>query len=274
MTGAPELPATRWEEVVLVALPAHLAAEPAADDPQLWLRSSPLMDLEDPKLRLRVQALTQLCKNDREKALALYGYVKRLPLARRMKTHTRNAREVFDAGRGDAPEKATLLVAMLRIAGIPARVHWVMVSGEILRGIAPGITRACRPIVETWLHGRWLRNDTYIFDPACMAAARQRLRDRAWEWGYGIHVNGHMVWNGYEDAFLGGVPTECDLMVVQDLGVFHDTTGLLASRLFRRRQSRLLLLYWNIVAPLSDWAFRGLRNELARPAARPTRNHS
>ncbi|HEX2545342.1 MAG TPA: transglutaminase-like domain-containing protein [Ramlibacter sp.] len=257
-----------------MALSAQLPPGLGPDDPQLWLGPSALMDLEDPKLRLRVQALTQLCKSEREKAVALYGYVKRLPLARRFKTHVRTAREVFDAGRGDAPEKATLLVAMLRIAGIPARVHWVVIGGEILRGIAPGITRACRPIVETWLHERWLRTDTFIFDPACMAAARQRLRDRDWEWGYGIHVGGHMVWNGYEDAFLGGVPTECDLMVVCDLGVFHDTRGLIASRDFRRQQSRLRMLYWNVVAPLCDWAYRGLRNELSRPPARPTRKPS
>ena len=55
-----------------------------------------------------------------------------------------------------------------------------------------------------------------------MAAARQRLKDLGWEWGYGIHVNGHMMWDGYEDAFLGGVPTECDLMVTGDMGVFNE----------------------------------------------------
>ena len=93
-------------------------------------------------------------------------------------------------------------------------------------------------MVEVWLHGRWLRTDTFIFDPACMAAARQRLRDLGWEWGYGIHVNGHMLWDGYEDAFLGGVPTECDLMVVRDLGVFHDPGQFIASRAFRRHVTR------------------------------------
>ena len=256
-----------------MALPAHWTPGTGADDPQLWRGPSALTDLEDPKLRLRVQALTQLCKTDREKAVAVYGYVKRLPLSRRFKTRVPTAREVYDCGRGDAPEKATLLVAMLRMAGIAARVRWVMLSGEILRGIAPGIRRACRPIVEAWLHDRWLRTDTFIFDPACMAAARQRLRDRGWEWGYGIHVGGHMVWNGYEDAFLGGVPTECDLMVVHDFGVFHDTTELRASRGFRRRLSPLRQLYWNIVAPLTDGAYRGLRDELSRPAA-PTRKIS
>jgi transglutaminase-like putative cysteine protease len=96
-----------------------------ADDPQHWLGPSALIDLEDPKLRLRVRALTQLCKNDREKALAIYSFVKLLPLSRRVKLRPLSAREVFDAGRGDASDKATLLVAMLRLAQVHSRLRFV-----------------------------------------------------------------------------------------------------------------------------------------------------
>lgn len=245
------------------------APDLGVDDPQLWLGPSRLIDLEDPKLRLRVHSLTQLCNNDREKAIAIYGFVKRLPLARRFQARPQTAREVFDFGSGDAPEKATLLVAMLRIARLPARMRYVMLSGEILRGIAAGMTQAARPIVEICLNERWLRTDTYIFDPACMAAARQRLRDRGWEWGYGIHVNGHMLWNGREDAFLGGVPSECDLMVVGQLGVYHDPAQYQRSRP-TRRHSRLRALYWNMVAPFVDGAYRSLRNEPERPSRTPS----
>ena len=248
-----------------MASSAHSPLSAGADEPQHWLRASSLLDLEDPKLRLRVHALTQLCKNDREKALAIYAYVKRLPLSRRFKLRPLTAREVFDAGRGDAPDKATLLVAMLRIARLPSRMRYVTLAGEILRGVAPGMRDAGRPIVEVWLHGRWLRTDTYIFDPACMAAARQRLRDLGWEWGYGIHVNGHMMWDGYEDAFLGGVPTECDLMVVEDLGVFHDQREVLRSRAFRRHYKMPRMLYWSMLAPVCQWMLRRLRSDASRP---------
>lgn len=226
-----------------------------------WLGPSPLIDLEDPKLRLRVRALTQLCKNERETALAVYAFVKRLPLRTRMKLHSPTAREVYDAGRGDAFDKATLMVAMLRMAGLPSRLRFIELGGEILRGLPGGRMRpAVRPVLEVWLQEQWLRTDTYIYDAECMAAARQRLKDLDWEWGYGIHVNAAMVWNGHESAFLGGVPTECDLMVLRDLGVFHDplefesrgTLGKLHARLGR-------LLQWNLLAPLIDHAWRRLR---------------
>ena len=230
------------------------------DHPRHWLGRSPLFDMEDPKLRLRVHALTQLCKNDREKALALYGFVKRLPLRTRMKLGASTARQVYDAGQGDAFDKATLLVAMLRMAGLPARLRFVELGGEILRGIPGRMRHAVRPVLEVWLQEQWLRTDTFIYDGECMAAARQRLKDLGWEWGYGLHVNAAMVFNGHESAFLGGVPTECDLMVMRDLGVFHDPLHFETRGAWGKLHARMArLLRWNLLAPLVDRAWRRLR---------------
>jgi hypothetical protein len=243
-----------------VALSALAAPFAEQDEPRLWLGRSPLFDMEDPKLRLRVRALTQLCKNDREKALAIYGFVKRFPLRTRMKIGAPTARDVYDAGRGDAFDKATLMVAMLRMSGLPARIRFIELGGEILRGIPGRMRHAVRPVLEVWLQGQWLRTDTYIYDGECMAAARQRLKDLGWEWGYGIHVNAAIVWNGYESAFLGGVPTECDLMVVRDLGVFHDPLHFETRGALGKLHARLgRLLQWNLLAPLIDRAWRKLR---------------
>lgn len=257
-----------------MAQPAVSQPAVEQDDPRHWLGASPLIDLEDPKLRLRVRALTQLCKTDREKALAIYGFVKRLPLARPFKIRPSTAREVYDAGRGDAPDKATLLVAMLRMARLPARIRYVRLRGEILRGVAARAPLAGRGLVEVWLQGRWLRTDTYIYDAACMAAARQRLKDLGWEWGYGIHVNGAMIWDGFDSAYLGGMPTESDPMVIGEVGVFHDPSGYLSSRAFGRRSARLVrLLHMNVLAPLFDRAWRRLRQDYP-PVQGRERTHS
>ena len=254
-----------------MALSAPWTPDDGSDEPERWLGSSSLLDLEDPKLRLRVRSLVQLCKTDREKALAVYGYVKRLPLARRVKWRALSAREVYDAGRGDSPDKATLLVAMLRIARIPARLRMVGISGEILRGVTAGPKEAFRPVAEVYLQQRWLRTDKYIYDAACMAAARQRLKDLDWEWGYGIHVNGHMMWDGHEDAFLGGVPTECDLMVSGDFGLFNDAGHFRASRTYRRAFPLWQTVRWMLLAPLVDWGLRNLRNDVVRPMPQTSR---
>ena len=158
------------------------------------LCSAPLMDLEDPALRLRVQSLTQLKTTRRGKVLAVYAYVKRLKLRGRLMRRHRTATEVLRAGGGDASEKATLFVAMLRLLGVPARMRVVSLRAGMVHGFDVALWRLERPIVEAWTGERWAGTDTYIFDPNSMAAARQRLRDKGLDYGYGIHVRGPSTW--------------------------------------------------------------------------------
>jgi len=238
----------------------------AADAPAMWLGASALIDLGDPRLRLRAHALTQLCTSERDKALAIYNFVKRIPFARPFKLRMHTARQVLDAGEADAPDKATLLVALMRLAGIPARLHYVEMRGEVLRGLTSSMPTASRALVQMWLGGRWVSVDTYIFDGAYMAAARQRLKENGWEWGYGIHRNGQSVWNGADDAFVGGKPTREDPMVVRELGLFHDPQHFVDSDIYSQMHAPLArAVHLNMLVPLMGRAIRGLRSE--RPAA-------
>ena len=240
------------------------------NDPAYWLGSAVLLDLEDSKLRLRAHSLTQLCTTEREKALAIYAFVKRMPFAKPLKLRMRTARQVLDAGRGDADDKATVLIAMLRAADIPARLRYIELRGEILRGLTSNVTSAARPVAEIWLNERWMRTDTYIFDAAYMAAARQRLKDRDWEWGYGIHRNGQMIWSGEADAFVGGFSTDNDPMVLADLGVYNDPLELAASRAWRIAHPRLSrAVQWNMLAPMMERVARKLRAEAGSGVAAP-----
>jgi hypothetical protein len=257
-----------------LAEPRAPAASVPAQPLHRWLSSSPLLDLEDPRLRLRAHALTQLCKTERDKALAVYGFVKRIPFAKPFKLRLRTAREVIDIGSGDAPDKATVLLGMLRLVGIPARIRYVELRGDILRGLTSNIAKAARPVAEIWLNGNWVRTDTYIFDAAYMAAARQRLHQQDWEWGYGIHRNGHSIWNGVDDAYLGSLPAGEDPMVLHDLGVYCDPLEFVSSKTYSRLHPRLVrALQWNMLSPLMDRAIRELRQDSAdgaTPAARKT----
>src|SRR6476661_2116885 len=134
------------------------------DAPGRWLASTPLLDLEDPRLAIRATSLTQLASSDRAKALAIYGFVKRMPYRRPFKMSHRRAREVLDSGWGDGPDKATLMVALLRSVGVPARLRMVRMDGRIMRGLVDRLDAISWPFVEVWLDDRWIRTDTYIFD--------------------------------------------------------------------------------------------------------------
>jgi hypothetical protein len=236
--------------------------QPVVDGPDCWLGSTELLDLDDPKLRLRAHALTQLCRTDREKALAVYGFVKRIPFAKPFKMRLRTARQVIEAGCGDANDKATVLIALMRAAGIPARLRYIEMRGEILRGLTSNVASAGRPLAEIWLNDCWLRTDTYIFDAVYMSAARQRLKDHGWDWGYGIHRNGDAMWGAAGDAFLGGVATEKDAMVMSDLGLYSDPLGLVSSQAWRASHRPMArVLHWNMLAPTMDRVVRELREE-------------
>ena len=234
----------------------------AVDEPERWLVSTRLLDLEDPRLRLRAHSLTQLCKSPREKALAVYGFVKRMPFHKPLKMRLRTAREVMDAGRGDAEDKGTLLVALLRTVDIPCRLRYYEMRGEVLRGLTSGIATGGRPFLEVWLGGQWLRTDTYIFDAAYMAAARQRLKDASWEWGYGIHREGHTIWSASADAYLGGMAPDDDPMAIKDMGTFNDPFELLSSPAWKAAYPRIArAVHWNVLAPMMDKVVRELHAE-------------
>lgn len=221
----------------------------ADDDVRLWTVSTPLMDLHDAKLQVRVRQLTQLCHTPRERMLALYHYVKRLPFAKPVKWRLRSARQVLRAGSGDAEDKATLLVAMLRAAGFPARVEYFELHEVVLRGLTTAIGHADRAVVQVWLEGAWRSTDTYIFDAAYVAAAQQKLRERGWSWGYGIGREGQTLWAGFEDVFLIGEAFQGAAQLMTSLGVFHDPAEFLRSDACRAHFSGVRrTLRWNLAA--------------------------
>jgi hypothetical protein len=89
-----------------------------SDDPSGWMESTQIIDLHDPKLRLKAHSLTQLARSDREKVLAIYSSVKRILFAKPVKLRLRTAHEV-------------------------------------LRGLTRAIASAGRPVVQVWLDDKW-----------------------------------------------------------------------------------------------------------------------
>lgn len=254
-----------WLECRVQAVPAPDSVPPI-DAPERWLGPTDMLDLGDAKLRLRARSLTQLAKTDREKALAIYGFVKRIPFAKPFKFRLRTPRQVLDAGRGDALDKVALLVALLRIVDIPARVRYMQLPGEMLRGLISHMTSAARPVAEIWIGGHWIATDTYIFDAAYMAAARQRLADHEWDSGYGIHRDGASIWNGVQDAFLTGEAVARENLSPAAQGAFDDPAGFVQSPMWRATHPALAsTVHWNVMVPAMGKVIRELREEAVSP---------
>jgi hypothetical protein len=252
------------------ARPPHPAA---LEEPEHWLGATELLDLGDTKLRLRARAVTQLSKTEREKALAIYGFVKRVPFARPFKLRLRTPRQVLDAGHGDALDKAGLFLALLRIVDIPARIRFMHLPGEMLRGLISHMSIAARPVVEVYVVDKWLATDTYIFDAAYMAAARQRLAEEEWECGYGIHRHGASIWNGINDAFLVGAEAARDNLATGHEALFEDPAQFMHSDAFRAVHPPVSsAVHWNVMVPSMTKVIRELREEAVNAAPAPRRS--
>jgi len=256
-----------------VPSPARTLHPAALEEPEHWLGPTALLDLGDAKLRLRARALTQLAKNDREKALAIYGFVKRVPFAKPFKFKLRTPRQVLDAGRGDALDKIGLLIALLRVVDIPARIRFMQLPGEMLRGLISHMSLAARPVAEIHIGGKWVATDTYIFDAAYMAAARQRLAEEGWECGYGIHRDGASIWNGVNDAFLVGNAIAEKNLARGPEGLFEDPEQFAHSDAFKAVHPVVSsAVHWNVMVPAMGKVIRELREEAVSGAPAPRRS--
>ena len=195
----------------------------ATDTPSDWLGATRLLDLEDSKLRLRVLRITQLAQTDTQKAVLIHDYVKSLPFGCVVGFDHISASRVLRNGKGDCHTKGTLFVAMLRSAGIPARLRFVTLPGDFLHGIIDlGQSTITHAVGEVYLQSRWLQTDTYVTDSLLESQAVQRLALEGRVLGCGIHARGNRFWNAQQDAHGQYVASDPASLPSHDWGVAHD----------------------------------------------------
>ena len=195
-----------------------------------WMCDTPYLNLDDDKVRLRAQTLTQHIESNRAKVLAIFAYVQSLHYFPPGFSSLMTARQVLERRGGHAYAKSTLFVALLRASGIPARMRFVQVHGKLLRGLAPMTSAIDHALVEVWLRGRWVRTDLHIYDGSFLVGAMSKLREAGWRSGYGIHAKGARAWNALSDAFISFAPDQQGGTPLEDWGVYNDPSE------FRRQQ--------------------------------------
>jgi len=168
-----------------------------------FLSATPYIDKHERTIR---DTATSLCRNlpdDRARALAIFAFVRdRIPFGFAAGFWRLSASEVLEAGRGYCNTKSTLFVALLRAAGIPARQIFVEIDAAVLKGLLdPGTPYLDHSYVEVFLDGAWRPTDAYIVDQALFFAARSRIRSQGRAFGYGVHRNGTLDWNGHTPSF-------------------------------------------------------------------------
>ena len=197
--------------------------ERSSEDVDQWLGNTQLLDLKDPKLRIQALRITQLASSATQKAVFIHDFVKSLPFGCVAAFDHVPAAAVLRAGRGDCHTKGTLFVALLRAAGVPARLRFVSLSSKFLAGIIDvtqeSITHA---VGEVYLSGRWVQTDTYVTDEQFEMRAWGELVERGLRVGLGIHVNADRFWSGQKDSHAQYSDKDPSSLPLEDLGVAHD----------------------------------------------------
>ena len=239
----------------------------ADETEQRWLRDTPLLQHDHPKIRLTTKRLTALKATPREQALACFGFVRGLPFACVADNVNTSAVAVLRARRGDCHTKSTLMIALLRALGIPARMRFVTLRPDFLHGIADlGGHPIEHAYTEVLLDGRWLALDSYVVDPRLAAAARTRLKIESRKLGYGMHRDGTIHWNGLGNAFGQFTLDDADSMPLHDWGAFDDPYQFYSSVAYvRQRLSLAGRLKWLVGARVVNRRVAALREEFAPP---------
>lgn len=189
----------------------------------LWLRETTQLNFTTSKLRILAIQLTQLCSEDKSKALAIHKHLKSLPFGCVADFMNVKASDVMQLGYGDCHTKGVLMVALLRAVRIPARLRFVTLPTQFLNGlIDTGTQTMVHAITEVFLADAWCQTDAYVVDHAYETAARSLLRVEGRILGYGLHAMGDKEWSGTDPAHAQYTQADPDSLPIIDWGVTHD----------------------------------------------------
>lgn len=214
-----------------ISLPSYSSGQTSAHDSVLvrWTQPTEQLDIETSKLRILSQRLTQLHASERQRAIAIHDYVQRMPFGCVPDFRNMAASDAIVMGHGDCHTKGILFVALLRAAGLAARLRFVTMPTRFLSGlIDTGSATMTHAIGEVYIAGIWRQVDTYVVDVEFGNAARAKLIQQDRKLGYGVHLLGATHWDANGDAYGQSTPADPDSLPVVDWGVDDDVQSFYA----------------------------------------------
>ena len=162
-----------------------------------------LIDAHHPAVIARAAVCIRGEPDERSRAGAIFRFVRDgILLGWQFRYATPKASEVLRAGMGSPVAKTTLLVALLRAAGLNARPMFVPLHSGILHGFFHGPPRYIpHSYAEVEVAGRRTATDAHVPDPLLRSYASERLRTTGLLMGWGLHCEAAGDWDGSADRF-------------------------------------------------------------------------
>lgn len=207
---------------VIVLAPGAAVIAPTGTSRELaaYLAATPWCDADHPCIRALSDELTRGLATQAEKAAALFAWV-RDAVPYTLGDWNWRASETLALRRGTCSNKANLLVALARAAGIPAGFHVMSIRTRHYFGVGliPMIRRVVRGesvhvYAAMHLGGRWVKCDPTDDAPLCRSIVK-------------ILPHAHLVeFNGVDDAVHGFAPDA----ILGDRGTLASLDDLLSRK--------------------------------------------
>lgn len=210
-----------------------------------------LADFNHPIVMKKAKDLSKGAVSDRERLEKFFYYVRdEIKFGFPSKGDLMKASETIKLGMGQCNTKATLILALCKAVGIPARVHFSLITRDIQRGIFTGWRFKILPKflshdwVEVKIEGKWRKIDSFINDINMYIVGKQLLREKEWDIGYSIACTSgesSADYNIDEEKFV-----QMDA-ITDDHGIYDDPSEYYSSELYQNRPNPITLMIYRLM---------------------------
>lgn len=200
------------------------------------LAPTELLDFRHPALEqwVRERGLTHPEIGPRERIAAIYRFVRDEIAFGYNASDDLPASRVLADGYGQCNTKTTLLMALLRAAGIPCRFHGATVEKALQRGVVPELFYPLAPpsilhgYAEVWFEGAFRALEGVILDAAYLDGLRRAFPIEGAFLGYGAGTcslgSPPNEWRG-EDTFIQRTGIDADFGTYESPDAFYAAHG-------------------------------------------------
>jgi hypothetical protein len=197
-----------------------------------YLKETKLLDFSHPSLARLAEGTNWLELGEFDKIGAIYRFVRDDIRFGYNESDDIAASRALRDGYGQCNTKTTLLMALLRKAGIPCRIHASAIDKRVQKGVMPDLFYALAPdtLLHTWAEvffdGRWIRLEGCILDEAYLEKVQGLFPEIKGSFcGFAVAVSDlrepPVSWQGQDTH----IQSEA---IVQDFGAFDSPDDLYA----------------------------------------------
>lgn len=191
-----------------------------------YLNNTPMLNYNAQEIIDLINARKWNDLDEYNKIGCIYDFVQNEILLGYNKYDNLTATQVLKDGYGQCNTKATLLMTLLRVVGIPCRLHGSRVTKVFQRSLMPKIMAKLAPsyIVHTWAevlyNGEWLSLEGVITDKKYISGLQKLFPEHKGKFfDYAVAVedfgNLQLDWNGKQT-------TVQQQAVIEDLGIYNN----------------------------------------------------